>query len=637
VRPAGPADDLVARFGALFENAFDALVLIAADRRVIYASPSHARMVGYSDEEFVGRDAFQLVHPDDLAVLEQSFKRLLAEPRARVHASVRYFHRDGSTRTMEGIATSLLDEPTVRAVVVNLRDVTDRLAVESALRESEERYRVVSEMMSDFAYAFSVDERGLLRHEWSTPALETISGRSVAEIRQQGWVHLIHEQDLPLLARRMEAMHAGRIDAQVVEFRMLRANGEIAWLRDHQKAVRDPSSGRLVRVVGASRDITEQRRTEELSRRSQRMEALGRLAAGVAHDFNNLLTAVLGYSELVLDALPSADPMNGEVREIQRAAQRATTLAAQLLAFGGKQVVTPKVVELNATVADMERMLRRLIGEDLQLAVELDPEGGCVRVDRGQLEQVLVNLVVNARDAIALEPARDAGRSDAGRIGIATGRRAVRDGGELPAGTYLVLAVSDSGPGIEPDTQARMFEPFFTTKAPGRGTGLGLATAYGIARQSGGAIEVDSAPGRGARFSVLLPEVAGPAQPVSEPALEPSPLGRGDATILVVEDEDAVRKVAQEILERNGYQVIVAPDGRTALELAAKRERRIDLLLTDVVMPGLGGPELVERMRPAKVLFMSGYSEHLQLRPLLQKPFDGHALLAAVRKQLGER
>lgn len=379
---------------------------------------------------------------------------------------------------------------------------------------------------------------------------------------------------------------------------------------------------------------------------SQKMEAIGRLAGGVAHDFNNILTAIGGYADLLLADLPAQDRCRHDVEEIHQAAQRAAALTQQLLAFSRRQVMQPKVVDLNALVTDIERMLRRLIGEDILFATVLHPRVGNVRADPGKLEQVIVNLAVNARDAMP-----DGGRLTIETRNVELDESSLAEHPSVAPGRYVLLSVSDTGVGIDEETRAHIFEPFFTTKARGKGTGLGLATVYGIVNQTGGHIWPYSEPGRGTTMQVYLPRVDGPADPIEQPeAVAPEAL-RGRETILLVEDEEPVRSVTRQLLERNGYTVFEAADGPTALGLVggANGEVPFDLLLTDVVMPGMSGRELADHLKVSRphltVLFMSGYTDDAVVRhgmlerglAYLEKPFRPPALLRKVRDALDRR
>ncbi|MGH7520041.1 MAG: ATP-binding protein, partial [Gemmatimonadales bacterium] len=405
----------------------------------------------------------------------------------------------------------------------------------------------------------------------------------------------------------------------------------------------DPS---VAAIVNNYRDATDRRNLEEQVILAQKMEAIGRLAGGVAHDFNNILTAIGGYTDLLLADLPEHDPRRHDVEEIYQAAQRAASLTQQLLAFSRRQVMQPKVIDLNALVTDIEKMLRRLIGEDILFATVLHPRVGNVRADPGKLEQVIVNLAENARDAMP-----DGGRLTIETRNVELDESYVSEHPSVAPGPYVLLAVTDTGMGMDDETKARIFEPFFTTKARGKGTGLGLATVYGIVNQTGGHIWPYSEPGRGTTMRVYLPRVDIPADPVKRPERAAPESLRGAETILLVEDEDPVRSVTRQLLERNGYTVLEAADGLEALALVGEENGSVqfDLLLTDVIMPGMSGRQLAEHLKSRRpsllVLFMSGYTDdavvrHGMLEPglaYLEKPFRPPALLQKLRDVLDRR
>jgi PAS domain S-box-containing protein len=498
------------RFRALVENNSDALLLVDAEGRVTYISPSSSRHLGWGSDEMLGQSIFDFLHPDDRDAMSLKLAEVLRSPGKPVTQDIRLQHADGSWRAIESIAVNRLSDPSVQAIVVNARDITDR------------------------------------------------------------------------------------------------------------------------------------RKLEEQLRHAQKMEAVGQLAGGIAHDFNNLLTAILGYCNLMRDDMPAEDPLRADLDEIHTAGERAASLTRQLLAFSRRQMLQPQVVDVNSVVQQLEKLLRRLINENVELVTALAADLLSVRVDPASIEQILVNLTVNARDAMP----------HGGRLTIETANVDLDESFAIahvpmkPA-RYVMLAVGDTGEGMDADTQARVFEPFFTTKEQGKGSGLGLATVYGMVKQGGGYIWVYSEPGHGTVFKVYFP-----------PAEQRAKIGgadnagrrSGDAmhgweTVLLVEDEAAVRALAREVLRRHGYVVLEARHGVDALRMAERHPDDIHLMITDLIMPHMGGRDLVERLaavRPKmKVLFMSGYTDHaLMHRDLtpgtafLQKPFTPEAFVRKVRSVL---
>jgi PAS domain S-box-containing protein len=445
-------------------------------------------------------------------------------------------------------------------------------------------------------------------------------------------------------AERDVAMLAGRMTSYQQEKRYLRQNGSVVWAHVSVSLLRGAADAAtfLVQI----QDITERRaaeagraQLEAQLRQAQKMEAVGQLAGGVAHDFNNLLAVIMGHSDLMLSVIDERDPLHQDAEAIRQASERAASLTHQLLAFSRRQLLQPQVVDLNALVEKMAGMLRRLIGEPIGLDTQLTPALGRVSADPGQIEQVVMNLALNARDAMP----------DGGRLLLATTNAVLdREFAERHPGAGLgpqvVLTVRDTGAGMSAETQARIFEPFFTTKEPGKGTGLGLSTVYGIVKQHRGYVGVQSAPGEGTTFRIYLPRVD------AEPAPVPVGAGRatspgGSETILLVEDEAAVRSLMRKMLAQQGYAMLEAPDGPAALEVASRHAGPIHLLLTDVVMPRMRGRELAERLRgtrpDVRVLFVSGYTDDALGAPalpsgaaFLTKPFAPDALLRQVRALL---
>ena len=521
-----------------------------------------------------------------------------------------------------------------------------------ALRTAEERYRAFITQSTE----------GVSRIEHDPPVL--VEGRAVDEIvydlyatgyiaecndamaQMYGYGHAaefvgrrlaeLHDQEDPANRAMMSELIRSGFRLQDGESHERDRHGRLRVFRNN--AVGFVEDGRLVRVWGTQRDVTERRVLEEQLRQAQKLEAVGRLAGGIAHDFNNILTAILGTSDLMLDDLPPEHPVRADVEEVRRAALRAAELTRQLLAYSRRQVLAPSRIDLNAVVAGVEPMLRRLIGADVELVTALAPDLPAVKADAGQIEQVVLNLVVNARDAMP----------HGGRVRIATDvvdldPASASRPPTLAPGRYVQLAVTDSGVGMGPEIRAHLFEPFFTTKEIGKGTGLGLATVYGIVDQSGGTVTVDTAPGRGTTMRILLPPAAASPAEHRPTGARADPSGPAGQIILLVEDEDAVRALARRALEGAGYRVLAAANGAEALALAADQPVIPGLLLTDLVMPGMSGRDVArqvtQRWPGLPVLYMSGYSDDVALRqdldqPLLQKPFDIDTLLRHVGQAL---
>ena len=504
-----------------------------------------------------------------------------------------------------------------------------------ALRVSESRFRSLS-ASSPVGIFHSDNEANIT---YANPRLQQIWGINETEGLGRGWLTRIHPEDV-------DAVMTGWGEALAVqaeyehEYRLLMPDGSIRWVHCRSAPLLD-ARGTMTGTVGTIEEITEQRALEAQLRQAQKMEAVGQLAGGIAHDFNNLLTIIDVHAELALEDLEEANGLRDDLLEVKKASARAAGLTRQLLAFSRKQLLQPERLPLNAVVDGVAPMLRRLIGEDIAVIARLDPESGSVFADPGQLEQVVINLAVNARDAML----------GGGTLTIETSKVAVdersADEHEAMRGRYVCLTVSDTGCGMSAEVQERIFEPFFTTKPAGQGTGLGLSTVYGIVRQSGGHILVDSEPGQGTSFRVYLPTAEVPESAL--PAIpERSACPCGTEIVLLVEDEDAVRALARRILERQGYTVLDACNGRDALVVAA-RGGRIDLVLTDVVMPEMNGRALAEALAVARpslpVLYMSGYTDDEIVRRglldtsngLLQKPFTADSLARAVRSALAEQ
>ncbi len=532
----------------------------------------------------------------------------------------------------------------VQSALERVKTIGEKTRAEAALRKSEEQYRLIAENTKDLICVIDISGR----FTYVSPSHHDVLGYLPESLLGQSCFDLSHPDDVS--DPQTDLLNSAALPgADNREIRLRHKNGDWKTFETLGNWIYD-SAGNPQQGIWISRDITERKRaekklvesqeklrqSEEQLRMSQKLEAVGQLAGGVAHDFNNLLTVIRGYSELVLNRLNDNDDIRPKVEEIKRAAERASTLTHQLLAFSRKQVLQPKLFDLNHLVTDMSKMLRRLIGENIEMTTVIGPEAP-INADPGQIEQVLMNLVVNARDAMP----------QGGRLTVETSRvdfDAAYAGAHFSVqpGPYVMLAVSDTGSGIDAETQKHIFEPFFTTKEQGKGTGLGLSTVYGIVKQSGGNIWLYSEPGQGTVFKVYLPAALTGVQPAVTP--ERVELPRGNETILIVEDEPQIRSLAIECLAQHGYDVLSTSNGLEALQLIESLQRPIDLILTDVVMPKLSGRELSERvstLQPsAKVLFMSGYTNDSVVNHgildgaarFIQKPFTLDALVRRVRE-----
>jgi two-component system cell cycle sensor histidine kinase/response regulator CckA len=514
------------------------------------------------------------------------------------------------------------------------RDITERKQGEQALKASETRFRALIENSMDLVVV--LDAAG--RVKYASPSVARLLGYAPTELFDKNAFDYLLPADRERIRAAFARAAAGSAAEIREEFGFRHKDGTWRIMESVVSNLLDnPAVGGL---VINSRDVTERRSLENQFRQAQRMEAVGRLAGGVAHDFNNVLTAITGYSDLLLEDLGPEDHKRADVEEIKAAALRAEALTRQLLAFSRKQVLQTRVLDLNGVVQTLDKMLRRLIGEDVKLDLSLSSALGAVRADPGQIEQVILNLAVNSRDAMP-----NGGSLTIETANVELDEAYTREHAGVLPGRYVMLAVSDTGIGMDAEIRSHIFEPFFTTKEQGMGTGLGLATVYGIVRQSGGYVWVYSEPGRGATFKIYLPQVDELPEVASLPA-PVQPVAGGRETVLLAEDDASVRAVVSDVLAQKGYRVLRAPDGQAALEMARAQQGVIHLLVTDIVMPGMTGRELAEALtaeRPGlRVLYMSGYTDDAVVRhgvldegmPYLQKPFAPRALAFKVREVL---
>jgi len=623
-------------FHLISENAADMIAVVDMEGRRLYNSLSYQKALGYSPEELQASSSFEQIHPDDRDRVKKA-----AEDARRTGIGktleYRLRHKNGTWLVLESTSSVIRNangDPE-KLVIVN-RDITERKKAEEALRRSEAGFRSVVEDAPYGIYRSSMSGRFLQVN----PAFQKMLGYELEEellrrdLASDIFRHTGEYQRLAELLTNTE-------EVKDVEMEWKRQDGTPITVRCSGRRINDENGAPAYFEVFAE-DVTEKRVLEKQLRMAQKMEAIGRLSGGIAHDFNNLLGVIIGYSGVLKKKLAPDSPLCEHALEIEKAGQRAASLTKQLLAFSRQQVLTPAVLNLNSLATDMEKMLPRLLGEDIEVMLTLDPELANVKADQSQIEQVIMNLAVNARDAM---PTGGKLKIQTSNVQLDQAYTWNHPGSKV--GEYVLLAVTDTGMGMDAGTLTHIFEPFFTTKERGKGTGLGLATVYGVVKQSNGYIWVDSAPGKGASFQIYLPRHVG--QPaVDEQIGDSREKLRGSETILLVEDAEPLRTLAQAFLEAGGFRVLSAESGESALEVAARFGGTFDLLLTDVVMPGMNGRVLAEQLSPRqpgmKLLYMSGYTDsfiagHGVLDPkthLLHKPFTEEVLIRKVREVLDD-
>jgi len=623
-------------FHLISENAADMIAVVDMEGRRLYNSLSYQKVLGYSPKELQASSSFEQIHPDD----RERVKKAAEEARrSGIGKTLEYRlrHKNGTWLVLESTSSVIRNakgEPE-KLVIVN-RDITERKRAEEALRRSESGFRSVVEDAPYGIYRTSLTGQFLQVN----PALQKMLGYESTEelLRRDLRNHIFrHAGEY----QRLTELLACTEEIKDLEMEWKRQDGTPITVRCSGRCINDENGVPAYFEVFAE-DVTEKRVLEKQLRMAQKMEAIGRLSGGIAHDFNNLLGVIIGYSGVLKKQLGPGNALCEHALEIEKAGQRAASLTKQLLAFSRQQVLTPAVLNLNSLATDMEKMLPRLLGEDIEVSLTLDPELGNVKADQSQIEQVIMNLAVNARDAM---PTGAKMQVQTSNVQLDQAYTWNHPGSKV--GEYVLLAVTDTGMGMDAGTLTHIFEPFFTTKERGKGTGLGLATVYGVVKQSNGYIWVDSAPGKGASFQIYLPRHVGEPG-ADEPKNDSGEKLRGSETILLVEDAEPLRKLAQAFLEAGGFRVLPAESGESALEVAARFGGTFDLLLTDVVMPGMNGRVLAEQLSPRqpgiKVLYMSGYTDsfiagHGVLDPkthLLHKPFTEGVLIRKVREVLDD-
>ena len=623
------------RFQAFLDNSPNLIFVKDTEGRYVLVNKEFEKVLKRNGKQVIGKKDEELFSPDQAAAFRANDRLVLqggiamefeevalhAEgPHTSIVHKFPLFDSEGRTCAIGGVAT----------------DISARIKAEAAVRRREEEHRRLVENVPEvvwkadqFGNAFFISEK-----------IEKVFGYEAQEVYQSGaglWFGRMHEEDRERVAEAYKRLF-GENRPFDVEYRIRHRDGRWMWWHDRANSVITESGSR--HAEGLLSDITERKQMEQQLLQRHKMEAIGQLAGGLAHDFNNLLTVIKGNNDILLDSLAHGTAARRSADQVGKAADKAASLTRQLLAFSRMQVLQPKVLDLNAVIIELGKMLPRLLGEDVEFAVVAEPALGRIKADQVQLEQVLVNLAANARDAMP----------HGGKLVIETKNvdlEEARARADHPAspGPYVLLMVSDTGQGMDKETQTRIFEPFFTTKKQGKGTGLGLATVYGIVKQSGGFIWVYSEPNQGTTFKIYLPRVEEPFVPAQQ-SIEEGPNLRGSETVLVVEDEDDVRELVGSFLRNSGYAVLEAANGVEGLLVAARQNGKIDLLLTDIVMPKMGGWELADRLTDARpglnVLYMSGYSEYvatpLAIREyhgaFLQKPFSIGKLARKIRETL---
>ncbi len=624
-------------FHLISENAADMIAVVDTEGKRIYNSVSYHKALGYSPEELQASSAFEQIHPDDRERVMKASEEVRHSGIGKT-VEYRFRHKNGTWVALESTSSAIrnTEGETEKLIIVN-RDITERKRAEEALRRSEAGFRSVVEDAPYGIYRASTSGHFLRVN----PALQKMLGYELTEE--------LHRRDLateifrhPGEYQRFTELLNGAEQINDVEMEWKRQDGTPITVRCSGHRVDDESSASAYFEVFAE-DVTERRVLEKQLRMAQKMEAIGQLSGGIAHDFNNLLGVIIGYSRVLKKSLGSNNALSEHALEIEKAGERAASLTKQLLAFSRQQVLTPAILNLNTLTSDMEKMLPRLLGEDIEVSLVLAPTLGNVKADQSQIEQVIMNLAVNSRDAMPM-----GGKLKIETANVELDQAYTRDHPGSRAGSCVLLAMTDTGVGMDAGTLAHIFEPFFTTKERGKGTGLGLATVYGIVKQSNGYISVESTPGKGTAFKIYLPRVEDQPVVAKPEVVSPDSL-RGSETILLVEDSGPLRELAKSFLKSAGFRVFSAESGEDALEVGNRFGGTFDLLLTDVVMPGMNGRILAEHLLPRhpgmRVLYMSGYTDgfiagHGVLEPgthLLHKPFTEEVLIRRVREILDDR
>jgi len=619
------------RMDVYWEASLDGMTLVDAEGVILKVNESFCRMTKKSREELENSSFTVFLSRSEGETRLAQFRKAAASRKMGPRHESEVTFWDGSRHWLD-LTIALVESESLITYLLNVRDVTERRQTEEALKESERRFRELLARVKLAGVMLDTDGNITFCNDF----LLRLTGWTTEEVTGRSWIDtFIPEPDRAGIKAVFKDTMEGKESAHYHENNITTRDGALRLIQWTNTVLRDPR-GRVAGSASLGIDVTEQRQLEDRYRQAQKLESVGRLAGGIAHDFNNLLTVINGYSEVLLSRLDPQDPLHDGLEEIKQAGEKASALTRQLLAFSRKQVLQPKLLDLNAVIADASRMLRRMIGEDIELITRLDPALAPVCADEGQIHQVLMNLAVNARDAMP----------HGGRLEIVSANVEI-DGGSIDPlsgiqpGMYSSIWLTDSGVGMDAETKSHLFEPFFTTKERDKGTGLGLSTVYGIVRQSGGQINFRSEPGKGTTFQLLLPKAKEVEVSLANSKTDHAPR-RGTETVLLVEDQAEVRKIASDTLRGCGYRVLEADSGEQALVLAGQFKEPIHLILADLIMPGMTGrtlADLVKESRPeVRILYMSGYTDRGDIQQVqldsetayIQKPFTPHELAIKV-------
>ena len=626
---------------AITDTAVDSIFIKDEQFRYTFVNPAMEKTLGVSAKDLLGKTPQEIFGEEDAEIVKSTDMPVFE---GKVVNEVRTLVIDGQSKTFHTVQTPVRNsQGEVHAICGIVRDVTERKIAEEALRQSEERFRLIAEKIREVFWIVSPDWSEI---HYISPAYEDIWGRTRESLYEnpKSWIECIPEDDRKKVEEAIRAKFTGKDDTpDFPEHRVIRDDGEVRWILARSYPVKD-DEGKILKFVGIVEDVTQRRQSEHQLQQAQKMEIVGQLAGGIAHDFNNLLLAILGHGNLILEEGALVGEARQDMEVIMEASQKAVKLVDQLLAFSRRQVLNMQNVSLNEVICEILKMVRRVLGEHILITTTLAHEPGIIHADPVQMSQILMNLCLNARDAM---PKGGEIIIETENIEIDREFCSLHNGAK--EGHYAVLTVTDKGCGMSEQTKSKIFEPFFTTKDVGEGTGLGLASVYGLVKQHRGLIDVQSELGIGTTFRLFFPLAVGPAQAREHDQTDDSSYQVGTETVLLAEDNEMVSKLTRRILERAGYKVLLARDGQEALQLFNEEKDGIDIIVLDLVMPKLGGRLAFEKMKEAKsdlkALFTSGHNlEATHLRyfidkglPIMQKPYDRKELLEMVRRTLEGR